>query len=382
MLRILYVIPEDWFFWTHRRTIAQAMRAAEFEVVVVTRVNKHRELIEKDGFRIVPFRLRRSSRNPILELLATIELVNIYRREAPTLVHHLTIKPVLYGSVAASLAGIPGVVNSVPGLGHVFVAKGWRPSIMRIMISVAYWIAFRINGKHARVIFENADNRETFVNAGLVARDQTKVIRGLGGIPSGEYAATSSPPSGIPIIMMAGRLLWSKGVKELVKATQLVRQRGLSCRLVFVGEPDLDNPSAVPEVTLRGWQEQGIAEWWGRRSDMPFVLSQASIVVLPSMYGEGLPKILVEASAAERPIIATDIPGCRDVVRHGENGLLVQPGNIEVLADAIALLLQSPNTRIEMGKRGKQIAIAEFSDEQIIRETIEVYRQLIALVED
>jgi glycosyltransferase involved in cell wall biosynthesis len=379
MLRILYVIPEDWFFWTHRRTVAQAMRAAGFEVVVVTRVNRHREQIEKDGFRVVPFRLRRSCRNPILELLATIELVKIYRREAPTLVHHLTIKPVLYGSVAASLAGIPGVVNSVPGLGHVFVARDLRSRILRVFVSLAYWLAFRINGKRAEVVFENADNRETFVNAGLVARDQTKVIRGLGGITSSEYAAASSPPPGIPIIMMAGRLLWSKGVKELVEATQLVRRRGLSCRLVFVGEPDLDNPFAVPEVTLRRWQEQGIAEWWGRRSDMPFVLSQASIVVLPSMYGEGLPKILIEASAAERPIIATDIPGCRDVVRPGENGLLVPPGSIDVLADAIALLLQSPDVRAEMGKRGKQIAISEFSDEQIVRDTMEVYRKLIAI---
>lgn len=375
--RILYVIPEDWFFWTHRRTLAKAMREAGFEVVVVTRVSKHRQQIEAEGFRIVPFQLRRSSRNPVAEIHAILELYRIYQRESPLLVHHLTIKPVLYGAVAASLAGVPGVVSSVPGLGHVFVAKGKKAQLLRTLIKSAYWVAFRINGHRSQIIFENQDNCETFVKAKLAKPSQANVIRGLAGATCDELDVENSLPIGTPIVMMAGRLLWSKGVGELVEAGKIVRLRGLSCRVVLVGEPDTDNPSAVPEATLHDWHRQGIIEWWGRRSDMPAVLAQASIVVLPSMYGEGLPKILIEASAVGRPIIASNIPGCRDVVRHCENGLLVPPGDVEALADAIMLLLQYPDARAKMGANGRRIVSEEFTDAQIVAETMSIYRRLV-----
>lgn len=350
-----------------------AAQAAGFEVIVATRVQDHGSLIEEAGFRLVPIRLRRYSRNPIKELWAIADLVLMYRRERPSIVHHVTIKPMLYGTWAAILAGVPAVVNAFAGLGYVFVSHDWRERLLKWFLTAAFRTA--LSPRRCRVIFQNPENQTAFVSDGIVAADQTVLIRGSG-VDLAEFRMRPEP-DGVPIVMLAGRLLWNKGVGDLVEAAKLLRSRGIECRVVLVGAPDLDNPKSVREETLRNWQRGGVVEWWGRREDMPDVLAQSNLVVLPTTYGEGVPKILLEAAAIGRAIIATDVPGCREIVRHGENGLLIPGHDVSALASAIADLLADPDRRAQMGRRGREIAEAEFSEGSVVKQTLPIYSELL-----
>ena len=341
------LITEDWYFWSHRLPIAIAAKNEGFEVAIATRVQEHGERIQEKGLRVIPIRLRRRSRNPLDEILAIYDLAQIYRKERPDIVHHVTIKPVLYGSWAAKLAGIPSVVNAIAGLGYVFIARGYKASLFRRLISMAYRSAFC--GARSSIIFQNQEDRQTFIDNRLVKGNQTVLIRGSG--VDLEQFAYSTEPSGVPIVMYAGRILWDKGVGELVEACKLLKEQGLQFRLVLVGSPDPDNPKSIPESQIHRWVGEGILEWWGHREDMPQVLAQSAIVVLPS-YREGLPKILLEAGALGRPVVATDVTGCRDVIKNGENGLLVPLGDISELADAVGKLLEDEELRTEMGAAG------------------------------
>jgi glycosyltransferase involved in cell wall biosynthesis len=371
---LLFLITEDWYFWSHRRSIARAAKESGFEVSVATRVGGHRELIEADGIRLLPIRLTRRNRNPFRELSAIAELISIYQTVRPSIVHHVGIKPVLYGSFAARVARVPAVVNALAGLGYLFVAEGRRAPILQYLARLAYRLALR--GKCSRVIFQNDENRNLFVENGLVKESQAVLIKGAGvNLEEFRYEAE---PNGTPVVMLAGRLLWNKGIGELVEAVELLRAAGTQCRLVLVGVPDLDNPLAVPVEVLERWRAEGKVEWWGRRDDMPNVLAQSNLFVLPTTYGEGVPKILLEAAACGRAIITTDAPGCREVVRAGENGLLVPPRDPEALADAIRTLLSDGSLRTRMGTHGRRIAQAEFSEQRVVAETLAVYRSLVA----
>jgi glycosyltransferase involved in cell wall biosynthesis len=372
--RLLFLITEDWYFWSHRKSIAGAARDAGFDVSVATRAQNHGDLIEREGFRLIPIKLRRKSRNPFAELSAIAELASIYKKERPSIVHHVGIKPVLYGSLAACLAGVPAVVNALAGLGYLFVAKGRRAPLLKHFARLSYRLA--LSKKCSRVIFQNKEDQKLFIENGLVTERQSVLIRGAG-VNLDDFGVLPEP-NDIPVIMLAGRLLWNKGIGELVEAAERLRATGMKCRLVLVGVPDLENPMAVPEEVLRRWQAEGKIEWWGRREDMPQVLAQSNIVVLPTTYGEGVPKILLEATACGRAIVTTDAPGCREIVRHGENGLLVPPHDAEALANAIRALLCDPPLRAKMGARGRGIAEAEFSEQKVVAETLAVYRDLLA----
>jgi glycosyltransferase involved in cell wall biosynthesis len=371
--RLLFLITEDWYFWSHRRSIARAARESGFDVSVATRVGDHRELMEGEGIHVLPIRLTRRNRNPFRELSAIAELISIYKRVQPSIVHHVGIKPVLYGSLAARITRVPGVVNALAGLGYLFVAEGRRAPILQYLARLAYKLALR--RKCSRVIFQNEENRDLFVENRLVKKTQAVLIKGSGvNLEDFRYEAE---PNGIPVVMLAGRLLWNKGIGELVEAVERVRATGTQCRLVLVGVPDSDNPRAVPTEVLERWQAEGKVEWWGRRDDMPAVLAQSNLFVLPTTYGEGVPKILLEAAACGRAIVTTDAPGCREVVRHGENGLLVPPRDLEALSAAIRTLLLDPPLREQMGGRGRRIAQAEFSEQRVVTETLAVYRSLM-----
>ncbi len=366
------LITEDWYFWSHRLPIAIAAKNEGFEVAIATRVQEHGERIQEEGLRVIPIRLRRRSRNPLDEILAIYDLAQIYRKERPDIVHHVTIKPVLYGSWAAKLAGIPSVVNAIAGLGYVFIARGYKASLFRRLISMAYRSA--LWGARSRVIFQNQEDRETFIDNRLVKENQTVLIRGSG--VDLEQFAYSTEPSGVPIVMYAGRILWDKGVGELVEACRLLKEQGLQFRLVLVGSPDPDNPKSIPESQIHRWVGEEILEWWGHREDMPQVLAQSAIVVLPS-YREGLPKILLEAGALGRPVVATDVTGCRDVIKNGENGLLVPLGAISELAEAVEKLLEDKELRTEMGAAGRKIVEESYSIDRIVGETLSVYKTML-----
>lgn len=371
--RVLYLVTEDWYFRSHRLSLGRAARRAGFEVIIATRVGSAGRDLCAEGFRLIPIRLRRSGVGPLEELRSLVELVRIYRRERPAIVHHVALKPVVYGSIAARIARAPAVVNAVAGLGHVFISRGIIASLRRTLLRIALRLSFA--GRRTRVIFQNPEDRAALLAHGVVRADRAELIRGVG--VDLDLFSPRPEPEGPPLVLLAARLLWSKGVGEFVEAAKALRSRGRSFRAVLAGEPDYDNARAVPLATLESWRDAGDVEWWGRCDDMPSVLAAASIVVLPTTYGEGVPKVLIEAAAAGRPIVATDVPGCREVVRDGENGFLVPPGDRSALASAIERLCADASLRARLGAAGRRLAETGFSDTSANELTLDVYRRLL-----
>ncbi len=327
----------EWFFLSHRLPIALGLQRAGCEVEVAASVEQDRQgEIEAHGFRFTRLTLSRGSTNPLRELVIIWRLYRLYRAKRPDVVHHVAVKPVLYGSLAARFARIPAVVNAVPGLGYLFSGTGLR----RRLATAAYRICCR--GPRNHFIFQNPEDREALVAAGVATRGQAVLIRGSG-VDIQRFQPTPEP-DGPPVVLMASRMLWDKGVAELIAAARQLRARGQSCRIVLAGGPDPENPRTVSTDDLRAWEREGLIEWWGHQEDMVPVFQQASIVVLPS-YREGAPKVLLEACAMGRAIITTDVPGCREVVRHGENGLLVPPRDSSALGGAIEELVANPERR-------------------------------------
>ncbi|HIL34339.1 MAG TPA: glycosyltransferase family 1 protein, partial [Nitrospiria bacterium] len=260
------------------------------------------------------------------------------------------------------------------GLGLVFVTRGWRANALKKCICIAYKTAF--SSKNLRVIFQNPDDVATFLDKGIVSVEKTVLIKGSGV----DISAFKPCPevNGLPLVVLASRMLWAKGVKDFVDSARILRNSGVKARFALVGESDQANPSAVPTAQLQDWKKEGVVEWWGYSSDMTSVFAQSHIVCLPSTYGEGVPKVLIEAAASGRAIVTTDAPGCREIVRHGENGLLVPVRDSKALAEALKTLIKNPELRARMGARGREISVAEFSEEKVIEETLSVYRELLS----
>jgi glycosyltransferase involved in cell wall biosynthesis len=369
--KLLFFVTEDWYFWSHRLPIALAARDAGYEVVLVTRVSKLRTRIENEGIRVIPIDIRRSSLNPLLDMSALFALVAIYRRERPDVAHHVAVKPVLYGSLASKLTGIRRVVNALAGLGFLFVSSGVKARLLRPAVRRALRWALRGDGH--TVILQNPQDVAVLASDGLCRRNQVHLIRGSG-VDLTRFCCVPEA-FGPKVVILAARMLWDKGVGEFVEAAKHLQAQGVEARFVLVGETDLANPAAVPDSQLRIWASEGVVECWGRREDMPEVLAAAHVVCLPS-YGEGVPKILIEAAAVGRAIVATDISGCREIVREGENGLLVPPRDVDALVLAIKRLLDDDELRARFGARSREIAESEFGIEKVVNETLEVYDAL------
>jgi glycosyltransferase involved in cell wall biosynthesis len=370
--RLLYLITEDWYFRLHWIGLARAARDAGFEVLLAMRVQEHGPEISGQGFKLFPINLLRRSVNPIRELLAVIELARLYRAEKPDLVYHVAVKPILYGSLAARLAGVPSVINVFAGLGYAYTSDEWRARLFRLLLKFGLNAACNSSGSIA--VFQNEEDQAQLVRDHVVRRSHTRVIRGTG-VDIDRFRPTSEE-SGDSIILLPCRMLWDKGVGEFMEAARLVKRQKPRVRFVLVGRCDEENPASIQPVQLHRWQEEGAIEWWGHRSDMPTVLGHAAVVVLPS-YREGLPVSLLEAAACGKPIVATDVPGCRDVVRHRVNGLLVPPRNATALAEAIAVLLENQGLRNELGCRGRDIVVKEFSSTLVTRQTLALYDELL-----
>jgi glycosyltransferase involved in cell wall biosynthesis len=368
---LLFVVNSDWFFLSHRLPIAIAAQRGGCRVTVAAIDTGCGGEIREKGLGFAPLPMTIRGMNPVQELAVIAGFVKIYRDLKPDLVHHVTVKPILYGSLAAQIVGDMKVVNAVSGLGYLFLGSR-RAQLLRPLVRRMYRLALR--RQHSLTIFQNPDDLIFFIRRGLVRPEQALLIRGSGvncsvfkAHPEGEGPA---------VVVLPARLLWDKGVAEFVEAARLIRQKRADVRFVLVGDPDQSNPAAVPLPRLEGWVREGAVEWWGHSRDMPNVLRSASVVVLPS-YREGLPKVLLEAAACGRAIVATDVPGCREIVRHGRNGFLVPVRNARALAEAIRLLLASPSLRQQFGRAGRLMAELEFAEDLVVERTLAVYRELL-----
>ncbi len=372
--KIIYLVTEDWYFCSHRLPIARAARAAGLEVVVATRVNAHADSITQEGFRLIPLQMRRRSKNPLRELAAVLEIINIYRRERPDLVHHVAMKPVLYGSLAARLVGVSVVINALAGLGFVFSSDRWKAKLLKPWIRFAFRLLF--NQGRGKVILQNPDDQRLLTESDVIPLDHSVLIRGSG-VDVLRFRAFSEPEDSPIVVALVARMLLDKGVVEFVEAARLLMQQGVLFKAILVGEPDPENPESISEDQLRSWQTEGIVEWWGQRSDIPAVWAQSHIAVLPTTYGEGLPMTLLEAAACARPIIATDVPGCREIVQHESNGLLVPVKDPIALAYAIEQLVTNKELRYTMGRKGRELVQREFSESIVVCKTLDLYRSML-----
>lgn len=370
--KILFLQTEDSTFYSHRLPMARAALAAGCEVVVAVRVVAHRERLEKEGFRVIALPWRRNGVNPFAEMRTLAAIIRLYAEERPDLVHQVTLKPILYGSIAAALCGVPAAVNALTGLGYVFISEGRVARFLRPLVGAAMRLAFSRPG--SVVLFQNEDDRSLFLSRGLAPRDRTALIRGSG-VDTVRFAP-SPEPAGNPLVVLPARMLWDKGVGEFVSAARLLAAEGVRARFALIGEQDDENPAAVSPSLLAEWKASGPVEWWGLRDDMPEIYAQSHIVCLPS-YREGLPKALMEAAACGRPVAGTDVPGVREVVRHEETGLLVPARDAEALAAALRRLLRDKPLRERLGARGRRMAVEEFSQEKIAGQTAALYARLM-----
>lgn len=368
--KLLFLVTEDWYFCSHRLPIAREAIKQGYDVVVATRVDRHGEAITQAGCKLVPLRMERQSANPFRELATLAELVGVYRREKPDVVHHVALKPVLYGSLAAFLTGVPNVVNALAGMGYAFISNRLKVRLLRPVLLMAFRIL--MNRRCFKLILQNQDDCDFFLSLRLINKKRMRLIRGAG-VDTVSYRPTPEL-AGVPLVVLPSRMLWDKGVGEFVEAAGLLKERGVAARFVLVGDSDPYNPAAIPAGQLQAWSNKGIVSWWGRRDDMPAVLAQSHLVCLPS-YREGLPKSLLEAASCGRPIVTTDANGCREVVRDGENGFLVPVKNVTELADALQRLIEDPQLRQRMGRKGRTIVEQEFAVERVVAETISVYKE-------
>jgi len=368
--KLLYFVTEDWFFCSHFLDRAVAAQQAGFQVSVLTRVNRHGQTILDNGINLIPLALERSKINPLREISLIKSLASLYLREHPHIVHHVALKPILYGSLAAKIAGIRAIVNAPVGMGYVFSSKQLKARLLKPLVLLAYRLL--LNPFNSVAVFENPDDLTYFEKLGIVK--YSRLIRGAG-VNTLQFGS-SNEPNEVPVVLLAARMLWDKGVGEFVEAAKILQQQSISARFVLVGAPDKENPESINQSQLLEWQDAGIIEWWGQHEDMPQVFVQAHIVCLPS-YREGLPKVLIEAAACGRPIVATDVPGCREIVRHNENGLLIPAKDPQALAVALNRLLNDAELRESMGKRGRAMVEAEFSTEYVVEQTLQLYKELL-----
>jgi glycosyltransferase involved in cell wall biosynthesis len=371
--KLLFVVNVDWFFLSHRLPIAlEAMRQG-YQVHIATGLTDKLIELQCCGLVVHPLALDRSSASLGSAWRTMFRLWQIFRAVRPDVLHLVTIKPVLLGGLVARLAKVPAVVAAVSGLGFVFVAKGVKSSSRRLLVGGMYRLA--LGHSNLRVIFQNSDDRASLARFAQLPDRKVSMIRGSG-VDLTKYGVMP-PPLGTPVVVLAARLLADKGVLEFVQAARLLRQSGCKARFVLVGTLDTANPTSFTATEVSAWVQEGAVEWWGYRADMPQVLAAAQVVVLPSYYGEGLPKVLIEAAACGRVVVTTDHPGCRDAIVPGVTGVLVPVRNSLVLADAIEDLINDPLRCQAMGAAGRTLAENAFDVRQVVAAHLQIYQELI-----
>lgn len=371
--KLLFLITEDWYFYSHRLSLAQAARDAGFDVTVVTKIDKYRDKFRNLGFKFININLDRKSKNPFKLIRIIKEICAVYSIEKPDIVHHIAIKPVILGSIASVFCKVPCIVNSLTGLGFIFTSQKIIVRFIKIII-VEPLLSLLFNRKNSWIIVQNVDDKKLLKALKIIKNKRTVLIKGSG--VDIEKFKPYPENTGFPRIILASRMLRDKGIYEFVSAAKQLLNMKVNAVFVLVGDIDPGNPSSVSKEEILDWCKDTGIEWMGYREDMSNIFRESHVVCLPS-YREGLPKVLLEAAASGKPIVATDVPGCREIVREGENGFLVPPKNSYALAEAIKLLIEDKSLRERMGLAGRRIVEEELSDNIINTQTIELYNNVI-----
>lgn len=376
--RLAFLVTEDQYFCSHRWDLAVDALNRGYEVHVITNVVNDAERITSAGFILHPLKhLHRTQLNPMRDLIALWEIIKILRTIRPHILHNVAWKPTLYGSLAGLIVGVPKIISMLAGLGYTFTSQSPKAvSARKVITLLGQWILSR---SRCQIIIQNEENRDILLSHKLCRLDQTHIVRGSG--VDVDYfhplPRVERDPTATVQFVCAARLIREKGIGELAEAMKTIRThpdvlRGKTIRMSLYGEIDEKYPNKITRDELQLWQGRGWVEWRGYESDIRAVLQSADVVVLPS-YAEGMPKILLEAAACGKPIITTDVSGCRDVVRHRHNGLLVEPCNAQQLADAIVEMAQSEDKRYELGAQGRTLVLKNFARDIIHEQIFHLY---------
>ena len=378
-MKIIFFANSDWYLYNFRVPLAQHIKALGVEIVMISPPGEYAGLIEAAGFRWVQLDMSRRSTNPFGELAVIWRLRRILRDEKPDLIHNFTIKSVVYGAIAARLAGVRHVVNAVAGLGFVFSNTGLQARLLKPVVRVL--LRFSLGGKSSRLILQNPDDQALFARERLLRPENVRLVKG-----SGVNTERFHPPESESLaedgqvkVLMASRLLWDKGLLEYVEAAKAVRAGHPEVTFWLAGSPDSGNPNSVTDAELDTWREQGFIEPVGHVEDMVELLGRTDIVVLPTRYGEGVPRVLIESAAAGLPLVGTDVPGCREIIKNEINGFLVEPNDVTALVNAIVRLVESATLRHQMGKNGRGMVLQEFDEKVVFSKTLDVYRELVTI---
>jgi glycosyltransferase involved in cell wall biosynthesis len=372
--RILIVVNVDWFFLSHRLPIALEAKNKGFDVYVAAADTGKRSEIESHDIHFINAPFLEKSHSFLSELNMILRLGLLYRRIKPDLVHHVTIRPVLYGGIASRLFRVEAVVNALSGLGYVFINQGFKNRIIRRVVTYLFKLGF--SHPNQLLILQNNDDREKFIDMGLIDAHKIKIIRGSG-VDTNIFKPEENNSSDRVIVAFIGRLLWDKGIGEFVEAAKRISTECSEVSFHIFGAQYENNPMSVPDEVINEWESNNIFTVHGQKDQIEGHLKEIDIVCLPS-YREGLPKALLEAAAAGLPIVTTDTPGCREVVDDGVNGFLVPPRDTARLTEKLKELIQNPQLRAEFGKEGRKKAQREFTIDKVVDETMNVYRSLLS----
>ena len=367
-MRVVFLLQEPADLRAGRWPLIRGVREAGAEVAVMAPAPL---CPPPDGSALaqVPWALRRAGLNPLHEVRAFWQVLQLYRRLRPDVVYHIRVKPVIYGGLAASLLGIPAV-NLLTGLGHTLQR---RAALRRLVLGALRMV---LRPRRARLVVQNPDDHAELLRCGVARPARTRVVPGSG-VDVLRFAPAGAEPEGTPVVLMAGRMLEIKGIRDFVAAAERVRRGAGGVRFVLVGAPDPESPSSISEEELRAWVAGGVVEWWGRHGDMPQVFRQATLVCAPSHGGEGIPRVLLEAASCGRPLVATDVAGCREVVLTGVNGTLVPPHDPAALAEAVLALLADPAARARMGASSRALAVARFRQEDVVAQMLAIQHEVV-----
>ena len=371
--RVLFVITEDWFFYSHFLDRAKYIASSGGTVGIATRFSIHEEDLRNLGFELFPIDFSRRGLNPITEFITALKIRRIVRRFKPDIAHNIALKPVVTGTFGELLGRQGVVINALVGMGYIFTSTDTRASVVKPILSRILKFLLRSNSVH--VVIENPDDLNSLVDEDFVRKSQISLIRGAG---VDLIAFPFEPEATGPVVVtMVSRILRDKGVLEFIDSASQLQSKMPEVKFQIIGEPDLGNPSAIQQSEIDSWESLPNVKYLGRRSDIADILKDSHIVCLPS-YREGLPKSLLEALSSGRPIITTDVPGCREVCEDGVNGLLIPVRDCIALSDAIEKLAINPELRQAMGRAGRMRAESEFSSELVCTQTLDLYRRLMS----
>jgi glycosyltransferase involved in cell wall biosynthesis len=366
-VKIILLATTSWNLYNSRMNLAKALKSLGHEVILLSPRDEFSSLLEAEGFRWVHLPLKPRGKNVFQETYSLLFLIWFYIKTKPALVNHFTPKGVIYGSIAAKIARIRRNINTITGLGYIF-SGNTKLTLQKLVIQL-----YKISLKNTVTIFQNRDDYNYFLSVKITDPSLSFLIRGSG-VDMTRFDYSDEPSDRPPVVMLPSRFVEEKGIRYFVEASRILQSKKIPVRFVIVGKPENDQPTSIKHAEVTNWITDGLVEWWGWHNQMEKIYPLTHIVCLPTYYMEGIPKSLIEAAASGRPLIATDVPGCREICQDGENGFLVRVKDSNALAKAIMTLATNDSLRKQMGKRSREIALAEFSMKKVLKEYFELYK--------